>query len=251
MNRLDPVEAAQRLISERFPTALAAFLAGSVLTSKRTLTSDLDIVVVLPGPPAPFRETVRIYGWVVELFVQTPTSLEHYWKLEADTWRSILLRMCADSHILDTEGTSGAAIQDEAKRRLAAGPPPVPPETTRYRRYSLTDLLDDFRGATDPTELAFISSALVNAASELMLLSNSCWLGTGKWLARHLADLDPVLLDRLVNAQRELLTTGNKEPLDLAVTDVLVRSGGPLTEGYRVSGEDPDQSNPQRDKGTR
>lgn len=65
--------------------------------------------------------TLRIYGWVVELFVQTPTSLEHYWKLE------------------------------------------------------------DFRGATDPAKLAFISSALVSTASELMLLLNSRWLGAGKW----------------------------------------------------------------------
>ena len=34
-----------------------------------------DIVVVLPGPPAPYRETRTAGGWVIELFVHTPTSL--------------------------------------------------------------------------------------------------------------------------------------------------------------------------------
>jgi len=241
MDRLETVYAAQRIVGERFPTAIAAFLAGSVLTSRRTETSDLDIVVVLAGSPAPFRETLRIYGWVVELFVQTPTSLEYYWNLEAEGRCSILLRMCADSHVLATVGTTATDIQAEARKRLAAGPPSVPLEKLMYRRYALTDLLDDFRGATDPTELAFISSALLSTAAELMLLSESRWLGSGKWLARHLADLNPGLLGRLVVGQRAVLAHGDSEELDRAVTEVLDRAGGPLTEGYRVEGEDPNR----------
>lgn len=239
MNRLEPIDAAQQVVTDRFPNATAAFLAGSVLTSRRTETSDLDIVVVLPGPPAPFRETLRVHGWVVELFVQTPSSMEYYWNLEAEGWRSILLRMCVDGHILMSEGTAAADIQAEARKRLTAGPPPVPEEKLLWLRYSITDLLDDLRGATDSAELAFISSALLNSTGELLLLSNNRWLGAGKSLARHLADLDPNFLERLVGAQRALLADGNKEPLDRAVMEILSHIGGPLTEGYRVDGEDP------------
>lgn len=242
MKRLEPIDAAQRLVSERFPTAIAAFLAGSVLSSRRTETSDLDIVVVLAGLPAPFRETLRIFGWVVELFVQTPTSLEHYWHLEAEEWRSILLRMCADGYVLETAGTAAADIQAEATNRLAAGPPAVPDAKLLWLRYSLTDLLDDLRGATDLAELALISAALLNTAGELLLLSHSRWLGSGKSLARQLADLDPDFLEGLVTGQRALLANGDKEPLDRAVTGVLDPAGGPLLEGYRVDGEDPRKS---------
>jgi predicted nucleotidyltransferase len=239
MSRLEPIDAAQRVVATRFPNATAAFLAGSVLTSRRTETSDLDIVVVLPGPPAPFRETLRAHGWVVELFVQTPSSMEYYWNLEAEGWRSILLRMCVDGHILVSDGDAAADIQDEARKRLGAGPPPVPEEKFLWLRYSMTDLLDDLRGATDSAELAFISSALLNSTAELLLLSNNRWLGAGKSLARQLADLDPDLIERLVGAQRALLADGNKEPLDRAVMETLNKTGGPLTEGYRVDGEDP------------
>jgi predicted nucleotidyltransferase len=239
MNRLEPVDVAQHVVATRFPNATAAFLAGSVLTSRRTETSDLDIVVVLPGPPAPFRETLRVHDWVVELFVQTPTSMEYYWNSEAEGWRSILLRMCADGHVLVNEGGAATDIQAEARKRLDVGPPPVPSEKLLWLRYSITDLLDDLRGATDSAELVFIASALLNATGELLLLSNNRWLGAGKSLARYLADLDPDLLDRLVGAQRALLANGNKDPLDRAVTEVLNRAGGPLTEGYRVAGVDP------------
>lgn len=50
----DPVETARSLVAERFPAAACAFLGGTVLTSHRTATSDLDVVVLLPdGEPAP------------------------------------------------------------------------------------------------------------------------------------------------------------------------------------------------------
>jgi hypothetical protein len=51
----DPVADAQALIAERFPAARAAFLGGGILSARRTSTSDLDIVVVIDGPP----------GWTV------------------------------------------------------------------------------------------------------------------------------------------------------------------------------------------
>jgi len=47
--------------NERFPDALAAMLAGSAGTALCTATSDLDILVFLGGPPAPFRETAHEY----------------------------------------------------------------------------------------------------------------------------------------------------------------------------------------------
>lgn len=241
MNRPEPTEVASRLVSARFPAAQAAFLAGSVLTPMRTATSDLDIVVVLPGPPAPFRETIREDGWVVELFVQTPTSLRYYWNSESATCKPPPIRMCAEGQVLVSEQDAAFDIQKEAKKRLVRGPL-ITAEKLMYRRYALTDLLDDFIGAADSTELAYISAALLNSASELALLSQSQWLGSAKWLARHLSELDAGLIDRLTDGQRSVLIRNDKEPLKRAVTEVLDRAGGPITEGYRSDGEDPDRN---------
>jgi hypothetical protein len=65
----DPVIAATRVVEETFPDCLISFLSSGVLTSRRTPTSDLDIVVVLDGALAPFRKTIRAHGWVVEFFI--------------------------------------------------------------------------------------------------------------------------------------------------------------------------------------
>lgn len=75
---MDPVAAACALVGEQFPAARAAFLGDGVLSPRRTATSDLDVVVVLAGPPAPYRESLRWRGWPVETFVHDRDSLESF-----------------------------------------------------------------------------------------------------------------------------------------------------------------------------
>jgi hypothetical protein len=233
-----PLEVANRLLSERFLNPHAAYLGGSVLTDRRTPTSDLDIVVVLEGPPAPYRETLRYDGWVVELFVHTPTSLRHYWDKDAQGRRPPLLRMCAEGHVLVSRDGAGEHYAAEAAARLAAGPAAPEAELLDLQRYLLTDLLDDFRGCSDPVELAYLSSSLLLATSELLLLVANTWSGSGKWLPRCVTEVDADLPSRLVVAQRSALD-GYRAELEQVVLEVLAHAGGPLTEGYRAAGEDP------------
>ena len=124
-DRPDPVTAATSFVAERFPGAAAAFLGGSVLTEHRTPTSDLDVVVVLDGPPAPYRETCEQDGWIVEAFVHTRESLEQFWARDAARRVPSLIRMCAESVPLVDAAGIAAQVQAEAAARLAAGPPPV------------------------------------------------------------------------------------------------------------------------------
>ena len=98
--RSEPVPAAADFVATHFPDALVAFVGGSVLTPERTPTSDLDVVVLLDGPPAPYRETFRHDGWVVEAFVQTRESLRQYADRDVERRVPSLLRMCADSIVL-------------------------------------------------------------------------------------------------------------------------------------------------------
>jgi predicted nucleotidyltransferase len=65
------VVVAECLVMQRFPEARAAWLGGSVAAGEQTSTSDLDITVLLGGPPAPFRSSEVVDGWPVEFFVQT------------------------------------------------------------------------------------------------------------------------------------------------------------------------------------
>jgi hypothetical protein len=116
----DPVRTARELLQDRFPEARAAFLAGSVLTARRTPASDLDIVVVMDGPPAPCRESLVYGGWPVELFVQTVAVWHGFAEEETAKRNSPLLSMCSDGMLLvDADGLG--ALRSRT-RRAGAGP---------------------------------------------------------------------------------------------------------------------------------
>ncbi|MFI6586091.1 nucleotidyltransferase domain-containing protein [Embleya sp. NPDC050493] len=231
---MDHVEAARELVQERFPQARAVFLAGSVLTKRRTLTSDLDIVVLVTGLSAPCRESLVHRGWPVELFVQT----EHHWRTfverETAARRSPLLAMCAEGMLLADADGLGAALQREAQARLTAGPPQASPAELDDRRYALTDGLEDLRGCTDPEERVYLVADLLQRASELALLAGGRWLGGGKWLSRRLVTADPGLHSRLIAGAVAAVSSDadGTGRFAAAVEEVLDRVGGPLWAGY-------------------
>lgn len=229
----DPVQTARALVQERFPAARAAFLAGSVLTERRTTTSDLDIVVLLAGPPAPSRENLLHRGWPVELFVQTEADWRNFADQETARRSSPLLAMCSEGMLLVDSDGLGATLQAEARRRLAAGPPPLSDRERDYQRYVLTDLLDDLRGCTDPAERIHLVAHTLQRASELALLAGGHWLGTGKWLSRRLAAAAPGLHRALTESAAHAVT-GDTAAFTAAVTEVLERAGGPLWDGYAI-----------------
>ncbi|HET7018498.1 MAG TPA: nucleotidyltransferase domain-containing protein [Streptosporangiaceae bacterium] len=227
----DPVADAQALVAERFPAARAAFLGGGVLSARRTMTSDLDIVVVIDGPPAPFRESLRWRGWPVELFVHRIGTTSAWFAKDVARRRPTLMRMCAGGVILADLDGAGVAIRAQAESVLAAGPPPVSQSELDAHRYGLTDLLDDLAGSTDPGETIVTCWYIVMQTAELALLTAGAWLGGGKWLLRELRQADLDLADELIAAI--------DDPVSLAaIADrVLDRAGGRLWAGYRQQGQ--------------
>lgn len=235
-DRPDPVAAASSFVAEVFPDATAAFVGGGVLTEHRTPTSDLDVVVVLDGPPAPYRETFEHQGWIVEAFVHTRASLDVYWDQDAQRRVCSLLRMCTDSVVLTDPAGVADEIRAAAAARLAGGPPPLDDAQWEQRRYRLTDLLDDMAGCDDEAELLFIAGAVVVDVATLALELAGQWSATGKALPRALAGVDPDLLERLVNGHRHVVNYGDTAVLHRAAVDVLLTAGGALMVGYRVGG---------------
>lgn len=232
---MDAIEAARAVVEEHHPDARAAFLGGSVVTGRRTATSDLDIVVLLHGAPAPYRASFEYADWPVEMFVHTEATWHSYVERELPSRHSPLLWMCADGLLLFDADGLGARIAAAAQRFVAAGPPPVPDEEIGDRRYAITDLLDDLTANTEPNERLFIATELVRRTGELALAVNGSWSGGGKWLARRLKAAAPGLVTRLDTGLREALG-GRPEPLISVVDEVLGQAGGRLWNGYKRDG---------------
>ncbi|KIF75133.1 nucleotidyltransferase [Streptomyces sp. 150FB] len=232
---MDAIDAARAVVEEHHSDARAAFLGGSVVTGRRTAMSDLDIVVLLRGSPAPYRASLRSGEWPVEMFVHTEATWHAYVQREVRKRRSPLLWMCADGILLFDNDGVGAHLAAEARKLTATGPPAVSAEEVDDRRYAITDLLDDLAGSADQSERLFIATELVRRTGELALTAGGSWNGGGKWLARRLETTSPGLSMHLHDGLAEVLA-GRTEPLAAVVDEVLGQVGGRLWVGYKRGG---------------
>ncbi|MEV4839379.1 cupin domain-containing protein [Nonomuraea sp. NPDC049486] len=229
---MDPVSEARALVDELFPEALYALLGGSVAAGRRTPTSDLDILVVVDGLAAPYRESLRRHDWPVELLVHSQTSFGAWLERDFGNRQPVLARLCAEGIVLaDRSGGRLEALREELRGRLERGPGAPHDAALGRARYVLSDLLDDLAGVTDPGERAFIEWNVVEEAARLALSLGGRWQGGGKWLLRELRAHDPELAQALLKAR--------ETPGELAAVagGVLERAGGRLWEGYRADGD--------------
>ena len=233
---MDPIAAARALVDERFPECLAAFVAGSVVAGRGTPTSDLDMVVITTREEAPYRESLRYEGWPVELFVHSTESYKWYFASDRKNRMSTLTRMCLDGVVLrDRDGIAGT-VRQEARRLIEAGPEPLSQAELDFKRYMLTDLLDDFVGSTRPEETTFIAGSLVESAIDLLLAVNRKWSGKSKWAIRALDALDPALTREAVEALEVFHLSKSRDPLVRFAARALDAAGGRLWEGFRQAG---------------
>ncbi|HET8960742.1 nucleotidyltransferase domain-containing protein [Nocardioides sp.] len=233
------VTTARALVAERFPGARAAWLAGSVVAGTATASSDLDITVLLPGPPAPFRESLVHDGWPVELFVHTRESVARWIAQDLERRRPTLVRLISSGVVLlDVDG-SGAALSEECAEVLAAGPGPPSDATLDWMRYGLTDMLDDLADSTEPLMTAAIAVATWEAAARLLLAADARWWGTSKWLVRELREYDAVhATTYALRLHAGLAAAFDQAPdqLLLVAEEILDSVGGRLWAGYRAEG---------------
>ena len=81
--RIEPPEAARRILRERYGGAVVLFLAGSVVRGEGTPGSDLDLVVLYERLPNAYRESLVYEGWPVEAFVHDPETLRRFFQTDS------------------------------------------------------------------------------------------------------------------------------------------------------------------------
>ena len=229
------MDLARQLVLDLYPDARAAWLGGSVVRGDAGPTSDLDITVLLDGPPAPRRKSLEYAGWPVELFVHTEKSLRYFADKDQLRRQPTMMRLVGESIVLlDTDG-SGARLKQEYLAKVAAGPKPLSTDELDLLRYMITNLLDDLSDAEGDVRLA-ITSVLWQDAARLLLTGAGHWSGTGKGLLRELTTYDvahgtdyaTVLLDGV---------RASDDRLVVAVDRILAAYGGRLFNGFELAAE--------------
>lgn len=232
---MKPNDVARQLVVERFPEAIAAWLGGSVVRGDASPTSDLDITVLLDGPPAPMRKSLEYGGWPVELFVHTEKSLAFFCGKDQKRRQPTMARLVGESVVLlDTDG-SGVRMQQACLAEVAAGPEPLSADELALLRYTITGLLDDLADATGNVRTA-ICSMLWQDAARLLLTGARHWSGTGKGLLRevlaydesHATDHASALMDGVRAEDNRLIEE---------VDRILQPYGGRLFAGFELAAD--------------
>lgn len=236
MERLAPMEAATRFIRQNFPNCDGALLAGSVVRGQETSTSDLDIIVFDSVVKKSYRESIMAFGWPIEVFVHNLTSYKEFFESDCKRARPSLPRMVAEGVTILDKGELSSIIK-EAQWLLEKGPEKWSSITIEVKRYFITDVLNDFIGATDRAEEIFIANTLADYVSEFVLRTNNRWIGSSKWIIRSLREFDEEFTHIFVDAFDTYYRTGNKLNVVDLVEGVLEPYGGRLFEGYSIGKE--------------
>ena len=226
---MDALDLARQLVRELYPDARAAWLGGSVARGDASSTSDLDITVLLDGPPAPMRKSLEYGGWPVELFVHTEKSLRYFADKDQERRQPTMMRLVGESVVLLDKDGCGARLQQEYLAEVAAGPKPLSVDELDLLRYTITNLIDDLSDASGDVRLA-IASVLWQDAARLLLTGAGRWSGTGKGLLREVSAYDGALAAALMDGVR-----ADDDRLVVAVDHILADYGGRLFAGFELA----------------
>ncbi|WP_071458647.1 nucleotidyltransferase domain-containing protein [Bacillus massilinigeriensis] len=232
-NRPQPMEAATQFIETHFPNCDGAILAGSVVRGQATETSDLDIIVFDKSLHSAYRESLIELGWPIELFAHNLTSYRPFFKSDCERARPSLPRMVSEGAIIKDTGII-TAIKQEANRLLELGPTEWYQETIDFKRYFITDSLDDLIGCRDRGEKLFIANNLGELVSEFILRTNGKWIGSSKWVVRSLVEHDEELATEFIEAFDTFYKTNETDKIIRFVDKVLQPFGGRLFEGFSL-----------------
>lgn len=231
-SRPAPPDLARRLVALRYPGAVCAFVAGSIVRGEGTPTSDIDLVVVTASGDAPFRESFLAEGWPVEAFVHTRSSLDRFFAQDAARGQPSLQTMCLEGEVVLDTADVAREIRAAAAEWLERGRTPLLPQEIEDRRYTLTDALDNFRGVRRHDDGVLVAAELATMAADLHLARHQRWGGSGSWVLRALGRFDPATRDLLGAAIEAYAERGEKGPLIAVAEAVLSGAGGPLFDGY-------------------
>lgn len=231
--RFSPFVTAEIFVKERFSDCDAALLAGSVTRGEATVTSDLDIVIFDQKVPSAYRESLIAYGWPIEVFVHSLNSYKLFFESDIKRARPSLPRMVAEGMVI-RESDFLPRIIEEAKRIIEIGPEEWTDKEIEFKRYFITDTLDDFIGSDNRAEAIFIAGTLAEQLHEFVLRTNKRWVGKSKWVVRELNRYDPVFTEQFVEAFSHYYETGNKNKVTELAELILEPFGGRLFDGFSI-----------------
>ena len=218
---------------QRYADARCLFLAGSLIRSEGTASSDLDLVVMFEKLETAYRESFEHEGWPVEAFVHDPQTLRHFFeRIDRRDGIPSLPRMVVEGIEVPSQSAFGDEMKRIAQTVIDQGPPVWSREDMDASRYGITNLIDDLKDPRSKAEAVGTLTALYPLLATHYLRSRTLWGAKDKSIPRALLASDPVFAERFsVAFEHAFAMSDVSQVVDLA--DELLRpDGGRLFAGY-------------------
>ena len=228
------IDAAETIRQQKYPSASALFLAGSIVRGEGTEHSDLDIVVIYEHLSAAYRESFYFSRWPVEAFVHDRATLAYFFE-EVDKKRGVpsLASMVSEGLEITAPTSFSSTCKELADTLLSEGPPSWSQSEIDASRYSITNLIDDIRQPRSYTEAVAIAAELHRVLATHVFRVRGMWAATGKMIPRQLERTMPEIATTWQDCFTKLFKTGNSDSLISMVEALLEPDGGLLFESYR------------------
>lgn len=227
---MDYIALADRFVAAHYPTASIAVVGGSTARGERTRTSDIDLLLIgddiLADGQIGAALTSEFEGEVLEVFAYTPKGFTEWAQRSVAQHRPVIVHMLVEG-ISVRGGDDLDELRTTWSQTLDSGPE-IDVHELGFRRYVITDVLDDLRDATDPLERNVLAATVFERTAELMLLTAGRWIGTGKYLPRRLRELPAGRVDALADPYLR----GDHDALADAVEHELFSAGGRVQVGF-------------------
>ena len=226
---------ANAIRSDRYPDAIAAFAAGSIVRGEGTASSDLDLVVLFANLACAYRESFRFDGYPVEAYVHDRETLEYFFfDVDRPSGVPALPQMVLEGVEIPVANEVSRALKQLAASVIAAGPPELDVQTEQRMRYIVSDLIDDLRAPKSKDELVGTGARLYEHLADYHLRRQGLWSAKGKAIPRVLQRVDPELCRKYAQSFNTLFTLGDVTAVVHLAEELLRAAGGPLFDGYRA-----------------
>lgn len=220
----------KRFVDAHFPSAEIVVVGGSTSRGERTRTSDIDLLLIgadlFDDDQTGTATCLEFEDEIFEVFAYTPAGFDDWAQRSIAQHRPVIVHMLVEG--LRVRGDDNLdALRSFWAAKLATGPA-VDEHELAFRRYVITDVLDDLRDSSDALECRVLAGTLFERTAELMLLSAGKWIGAGKYLPRRLRELAPERVDALAIP----FVRGDLHALADAVEQELDRAGGRVQAGF-------------------
>lgn len=223
---------AEKMIAERFPERLCAFIGGSHVNGHQNKESDVDIWLIMPDNGLdPQRQSFTYENVPIELFLHSTETISSFLYHDQNLGSAPNCHAICHSIVWGPDLALANRIRHTAEHILTAGPKPLTQEQLDDRRYQISGAIKSLSPSNKKNIRPIVADLYLRLA-DFHLRANGHWSSRSKYIMQDLSHNFPDFAKRYEKSFDDAFR-GKYEKLIALIDEILVPHGGRLFDGYQ------------------